>query len=71
MSSSGAIQYAHTVSYGVGKAALDKMTADMAHELEPHGVAVVSIWPGLVRTEVVMLGARTDRRRPLGPRPPR
>ena len=58
VSSSGAIQYAHTVSYGVGKAALDKMTADMAHELEPHGVAVVSIWPGLVRTELVMFGAR-------------
>ena len=58
ISSSGAIQYAHTVSYGVGKAALDKMTADMAHELESHSVAVVSIWPGLVRTELVMLGAR-------------
>ncbi len=59
VSSSGAIQYAHTVTYGVGKAALDKMTADMAHELTPHGVGVVSLWPGLVRTEVVLLGART------------
>ncbi|HZP29921.1 MAG TPA: SDR family NAD(P)-dependent oxidoreductase [Acidimicrobiia bacterium] len=59
VSSSGAIQYAHTVGYGVGKAALDKMTADMAHELAPHGVAVVSIWPGLVRTELVLFGART------------
>ncbi len=58
VSSSGAIQYAHTVSYGVGKAALDRMTADMAHELAPHGVAVVSIWPGLVRTELVLMGAR-------------
>jgi NAD(P)-dependent dehydrogenase (short-subunit alcohol dehydrogenase family) len=58
VSSSGAIQYAHTVSYGVGKAAVDKMTADMAHELEPHHVAVVSIWPGLVRTELVLTGAR-------------
>ena len=58
VSSSGAVQYAHTVSYGVGKAALDKMTADMAHELEPHGIAAVSVWPGLVRTEFVLLGAR-------------
>ena len=58
VSSSGAVQYAHTVSYGVGKAALDKMTADMAHELEPRNVAVVSIWPGLVRTELVLSGAR-------------
>jgi dehydrogenase/reductase SDR family member 1 len=58
ISSSGAIQYAHTVSYGVGKAALDRMTADMAHELAPHGVAVVSVWPGLVRTELVLMGAK-------------
>jgi NAD(P)-dependent dehydrogenase (short-subunit alcohol dehydrogenase family) len=60
VSSSGAVQYAHTVSYGVGKAALDKMTADMAHELVEHGheIAVVSIWPGLVRTELVTFGAR-------------
>jgi NAD(P)-dependent dehydrogenase (short-subunit alcohol dehydrogenase family) len=52
------VQYAHTVSYGVGKAALDRMTADMAHELRPHGVAVISVWPGLVRTELVELGAK-------------
>ncbi|MFM8305169.1 MAG: SDR family NAD(P)-dependent oxidoreductase [Actinomycetota bacterium] len=68
VSSSGAVQYAHNVAYGVGKAALDKMTADMAHELAPHHVAVVSIWPGLVRTEIVTLGAREteDGRRVLG-----
>jgi NAD(P)-dependent dehydrogenase (short-subunit alcohol dehydrogenase family) len=68
VSSSGATQYAHNVAYGVGKAALDKMTADMAHELVPHGVAVVSIWPGLVRTELVTSGAREteDGRRVLG-----
>jgi NAD(P)-dependent dehydrogenase (short-subunit alcohol dehydrogenase family) len=41
----------------VGKAALDRFTADAAHELERHGVAVVSLWPGLVRTELVMAGA--------------
>ena len=40
--------------YGVSKAATDKMTADMAEELKPHGVAVVSLYPGLVRTELVM-----------------
>lgn len=58
ISSSGAVQYAHNVLYGVGKAALDKMTADMDHELSGRGVAVVSVWPGLVRTEIVELGAR-------------
>jgi NAD(P)-dependent dehydrogenase (short-subunit alcohol dehydrogenase family) len=42
------------VPYGVSKAATDKMTADMAIELKPHGVTVVSIYPGLVRTEKVM-----------------
>ncbi|MBI3684096.1 MAG: hypothetical protein HY235_27300 [Acidobacteria bacterium] len=30
------------------------MTADMATELKPYGVAVVSLYPGLVRTEKVM-----------------
>jgi len=33
------------------------MTGDIAHELRPHGVAVVSLCPGLVRTEAVMLAA--------------
>jgi NAD(P)-dependent dehydrogenase (short-subunit alcohol dehydrogenase family) len=54
ISSSGAKQYAWHVCYGVGKAALDRLTADTAHELAPHGVAVVSLWPGLVLTERVM-----------------
>jgi len=46
------------VAYGVSKAATDKMTADMAIELKPHGVAVVSLYPGLVRTEKVMEAAQ-------------
>ena len=53
ISSSGAKQYAWHVAYGVGKAALDRLTADAAHELRELGVAVVSLWPGLVRTERV------------------
>jgi len=53
ISSSGAVEYAWHVAYGVGKAALDRLTADTAHELREHGVAVVSLWPGLVRTERV------------------
>ena len=43
--------------YGVAKAATDKLTADMAHELGPHGVAAVSLYPGLVRTEAVLAAA--------------
>ena len=46
------------VAYGVSKAATDKMTADMATELKPYGVAVVSLYPGLVRTEKVMESAQ-------------
>jgi dehydrogenase/reductase SDR family protein 1 len=45
------------VAYGVSKAATDKLTADMAHELRGHNVAVVSLYPGLVRTEKVMAAA--------------
>jgi dehydrogenase/reductase SDR family protein 1 len=51
ISSSGAAEYAWHVAYGVGKAALDRLTADAAHELCGYGVAVVSLWPGLVMTE--------------------
>ena len=46
------------VAYGVSKAATDKMTADMAIELRPYGVTVVSLYPGLVRTEKVMEAAQ-------------
>ena len=45
------------VAYGVSKAATDKMTAHMASELQPHGVTVVSLYPGMVRTEKVMEAA--------------
>jgi NAD(P)-dependent dehydrogenase (short-subunit alcohol dehydrogenase family) len=46
------------VAYGVSKAATDKLTSDMAHELHPHNVGVVSLYPGLVRTEKVMEAAQ-------------
>jgi NAD(P)-dependent dehydrogenase (short-subunit alcohol dehydrogenase family) len=60
VSSSGAVSYGHNVVYGVGKAAVDKMTADMAIELAGTGVSIVSLWPGLVRTELLDLGATFD-----------
>lgn len=40
--------------YGMAKAATDKMTADMALELEGRGIQVISLYPGLVRTERVL-----------------
>lgn len=51
ISSPGGRCYMHGVSYGSGKAATDKMAHDMAHDFKPHGVDVVTIWPGLVKTE--------------------
>jgi NAD(P)-dependent dehydrogenase (short-subunit alcohol dehydrogenase family) len=50
-------KYIGNVAYGIAKAATDKMTADMSHELREHDVAVVSLYPGLVRTEKVMEAA--------------
>ena len=50
-------KYLSNVAYGAAKAATDKLTADMAHELREHNVAVVSLYPGLVRTEKVMEAA--------------
>lgn len=47
-------KYIANVAYGVSKAATDKMTVDMAIELQPYGVTAVSLYPGLVRTEKVM-----------------
>lgn len=51
-------KYVGNVAYGVSKAATDKMTTDMARELREHNVAVVSLYPGLVRTEKVMEAAQ-------------
>ena len=45
------------VAYGVSKAATDKLTADTAKELEKFNVTVLSLYPGLVRTEKVMEAA--------------
>ena len=51
VSSFGAKIQAVNVAYGVGKAGVDRMTRDMGRELKAHGVAVVSLWPGIVKTE--------------------
>jgi dehydrogenase/reductase SDR family protein 1 len=57
VSSHGAVDYILSVPYGVGKAGIDKLTHDAALELREHGIAVVSLWPGLVLTERIMAGA--------------
>ena len=51
VSSGGGLKYIFNVAYGVGKAACDRMASDCAVELKKHNVAMVSIWPGGVKTE--------------------
>jgi dehydrogenase/reductase SDR family protein 1 len=53
-----AVKYIANAIYGISKAATDRMTTDTAYELKPHGVAVVSLYPGLVRTEAVLEASR-------------
>jgi dehydrogenase/reductase SDR family member 1 len=50
-------KYVANVAYGAAKAAVDKMTADMAHEAEKFNITVISLYPGLVRTESVLRAA--------------
>lgn len=50
--------YLGNTQYGASKAAVDKMSEYMAHELKKFNVAVVSLYPGLVRTESVMRNAK-------------
>ena len=42
------------VAYSVAKAATNKMTECMAYELNKHNISVITLYPGLVRTEAVM-----------------
>ncbi len=65
-SSPGAKAYVHGPAYGAAKAGVDKMSHDMAHDFKPHGVVVVSVWLGLVKTEkVMMIDANRSRYGPM------
>ena len=50
-SSFGASCYMHGAAYGAQKAGVDKFAKDMAVDLRSHGVAAVSIWMGMLKTE--------------------
>jgi NAD(P)-dependent dehydrogenase (short-subunit alcohol dehydrogenase family) len=50
-SAPGAAHYVFGPAYGVHKAGLDKMAADMAVDFKDFGVAAVSIWMGVLLTE--------------------
>jgi dehydrogenase/reductase SDR family member 1 len=51
-------KYVGNAIYGIAKAATDKMTADTARELRPFNVNVLSLYPGMVRTESVLAAAK-------------
>ncbi len=53
VSSPGGQSYHFSSSYGAGKAGLDRLSADMAVELAPKGIACVSLYPGSVATEFI------------------
>jgi NAD(P)-dependent dehydrogenase (short-subunit alcohol dehydrogenase family) len=57
ISSPAARTFVPPVAYGVAHGAIDRMTADMSRELEGTGVTIVSLHPGLVRTENVLANA--------------
>jgi dehydrogenase/reductase SDR family protein 1 len=57
VSSPGGKTYHFSCSYGAGKAGLDRLTADMAIELVPKGIAAVSLYPSAVKTEFILAAA--------------
>jgi len=58
VSSPGGQSYHFSSSYGAGKAGLDRLTKDFAHELRPKGIAAVVLYPGAVSTEFIQDTAR-------------
>ncbi len=58
VSSPGGQSYHFSSSYGTGKAGLDRLTADMAVELTPKGIAAISLYPGSVKTEFIIEAAK-------------
>jgi len=52
------VTYTYGTVFGTTKAALDRMARDMAIELQPHGVASVSLWQGFTYTERAMENLR-------------
>ena len=54
ISSRGARARFRELPFHIGKAGAERLTADAAAELHPHGVAVVSLWPPYTRTELVL-----------------
>ena len=54
MSSFAGVSSKENVALGTAKAATDRLSLLMSEQLRAHGVAVVSLYPGLVRTEGIL-----------------
>ena len=46
--------YLGNLPYDLSKSATSRLVATLAHELRPHGIAVVGVYPGFTRTEAVV-----------------
>ena len=53
ISSPGNYVYIISTMYGMGKAANERMVVQMAQELEDTPVSIMTLWPGLVQTEIM------------------
>jgi len=60
-SASGSVHYVYGPAYGVHKAGMDKLAADMAVDLKDYGVAAVSVWMGALQTERLLALIASDR----------
>lgn len=54
ISSPGGLRYLFNIPYGVGKAACDRLAGDMGVELKKQNITSISLWPGAVKTEMVV-----------------
>jgi NAD(P)-dependent dehydrogenase (short-subunit alcohol dehydrogenase family) len=56
--------YLGNALYDVSKAGTSRLVSVLAHELRPHGVSVVGVYPGFTRTEAVVDAYAAENREP-------
>jgi len=54
LTSSAGFEYNSNVAYGASKACVNRLAADMAHELRKYHISVISLCPGRTKTEMIM-----------------
>jgi NAD(P)-dependent dehydrogenase (short-subunit alcohol dehydrogenase family) len=53
--------YSENVAYGASKATINRLAADMAHELKAQQVTVLALCPFIVATEMLLAGRKSQR----------